>query len=288
MEHERQRAIQRKMFEDQMRALEQQQAQELLSIPVDPNTGNAMQHFAVSAPTTPPRVNAALNGDASPGVLAVDAHMLSHAVGKADKRKSVTYASSVSVSPDMSSVMSDHTSNTHTSFNRTAGAKSMPASRRTSASSHDDDLADHLEGLSMTNTRVSPLSGTPQHSILRSNKAGRFGQEHDNGFGNVYNAGMMLDEQLDEEMHSKHDLNLWVYCRAADLLKDAMRNLPTSDDDKFSMSRGESYTRKVLRFCLGIGVFVHNTCAALHVIGGAGSRSFIPNSSSRLLRTPSS
>ncbi|KAG2753374.1 hypothetical protein P692DRAFT_201862362 [Suillus brevipes Sb2] len=60
LEHERQRLLQRKMFEDQMRALEQQQAQELLSIPYDPT---ASAHLAVSAPTTPPRVNAVLNGD---------------------------------------------------------------------------------------------------------------------------------------------------------------------------------------------------------------------------------
>lgn len=50
------------MFEDQMRALEQQQAQELLSIPRDPNApnGNFLQHLAASAPTTP-RVTVRLN-----------------------------------------------------------------------------------------------------------------------------------------------------------------------------------------------------------------------------------
>lgn len=49
-----------------MRALEQQQEKELLSIPYDPNApnGNGIQHLAASAPTTPPRVNAVLNGDA--------------------------------------------------------------------------------------------------------------------------------------------------------------------------------------------------------------------------------
>jgi hypothetical protein len=51
------------MFEDQMRALEQQQAQELLSLPHDPNApnGNSLQHLAASAPATPLCVNAALN-----------------------------------------------------------------------------------------------------------------------------------------------------------------------------------------------------------------------------------
>lgn len=60
MEHQRQRLIQQKLFEDQMRALEQKQAQELLSIPYEPNGAGGVQHLAVSAPTTPPRLNAQL------------------------------------------------------------------------------------------------------------------------------------------------------------------------------------------------------------------------------------
>jgi hypothetical protein len=52
LEHERQRTLQRKMFEEQMFMLEQQQLQEereLLSIPsVDSSHG----HVALSAPTT--------------------------------------------------------------------------------------------------------------------------------------------------------------------------------------------------------------------------------------------
>lgn len=146
LEHERQRLLQRKMFEDQMRALEQQQAQELLSIPYDPSTANGIQHLAVSAPTTPPRVNAALNGEVqtSPrAARAVDAESLSIAVGAADKRKSVTYAPSVNLSPDLS----NSSVGNNQGFSR-AGAKSMPASRRTSASSHDEELAGHLHGLS--------------------------------------------------------------------------------------------------------------------------------------------
>jgi hypothetical protein len=61
LEHERQRLLQRKLFEDQMRALEQKQAQELLSIPSYESNGNGgVQHLAASAPTTPPRVNTQL------------------------------------------------------------------------------------------------------------------------------------------------------------------------------------------------------------------------------------
>ncbi|KAF9569799.1 ARM repeat-containing protein [Agrocybe pediades] len=199
LEHERQRLIQRKHFEDQMRALEQKQAQELLSIPYEPNGAGGVQHLAVSAPTTPPRLNAQL------------------AVGNgADKRKSVTYAPSVnaSLSPDLASGPG---ANGH-SFTRPAGAKSMPASRRTSASSHDEELAIQIQGLSLANDRSNRASPIPTpvsaSSLLRGN--GRYGDDEGARYASTYNAGMMLDEQLDQEMHN------------------AMRNLPTSDDDKYN------------------------------------------------------
>ncbi|KAL4246787.1 PUM-HD domain-containing protein [Abortiporus biennis] len=211
MEHERQRAIQRKMFEDQMRALEQQQAQELLTIPID----SGLQHLAVSAPTTPPRVNALLNGELGSTLShpSVDAEILSKAVGSAvsDKRKSVTYAPSVNNSPDAAT-------NGHQSFARPGGAKSMPASRRTSASEHDEELAGHLQGLSLAGERAdrasTPSSGAPQSIMLSGN--GRYVLGDGTVYGNAFNAGMMLDEQLDHEMHN------------------AMRNLPTSDEDKIA------------------------------------------------------
>ncbi|OCH92683.1 ARM repeat-containing protein [Obba rivulosa] len=221
LEHERQRILQRKMFEDQMRALEQQQARELLTIPGDANAMAALQHLAVSAPTTPPRVNAVLSGELSPrlgGSYApspVDADVLSRAVGSAvsDKRKSVTYAPSVNHSPEIKSGGMGHQN-----FARPGGAKSMPASRRTSASEHDEDLAGHLQGLSLAgerSERVTPPAGLVPQSILRS-ASGRFGPADGQHYGNMYNAGMMLDEQLDQEMHN------------------AMRHLPTSDEDKYS------------------------------------------------------
>jgi hypothetical protein len=196
------------MFEDQMRALEQQQAQELLSIPYDPNApsnGN-LQHLAVSAPTTPPRVNAVLNGDVPTGIRPslsqhVDAESLLRAVGSAaaaDKRKSVTYAPSVNRSPENGTGASTN------GFARPVGAKSMPASRRTSASGDDEELAGHLQGLSMIgerSNRGSPAPGFVPHSILKG--SGRYGDEDTGHYGKGYNAGMMLDEQLDQEMHSK-------------------------------------------------------------------------------------
>ncbi|EIM83313.1 ARM repeat-containing protein [Stereum hirsutum FP-91666 SS1] len=213
-EHERQRALHRKVFEDQMRALEQQQQQELmLTIPsLDPNGNGNIQHLAMSAPTTPPRVNAVLNhDDLSPNHRAhfahggVDVDVLSKAVGSAvDKRKSVTYAP-ITHSPEMPSSHAPTNGSTLGSGYARAGAKSMPASRRTSASSHDEDLASHLNGLSLAGERRSPM---PSHEMLNQ----RAQRELDEKYAQPYNAGMMLDEQLDEEMHN------------------AMRNLPTSDE----------------------------------------------------------
>ena len=203
LEHERQRLIQRKLFEDQMRVLEQKQAEELLSIPYEPNGNGGVQHLAVSAPTTPPRINAPLpenyvNSVRPVRYQQVDADSLSKAV--ADKRKSVTYAPSVNLSPDLAT---PPVTNGH-SFARPAGAKSMPASRRTSASSHDDDLAVHIQGLTLTgdrSTRASPIPGPVSASVApRGN--GRYGADEGALYASTYNAGMMLDEQLDQEMHS--------------------------------------------------------------------------------------
>lgn len=187
-----------------MRALEQQQAQELLTLPVDQLLGGgaSLQHMAASAPTTPPRLNAMLNGEGSPllggngmAYSAVDVDILSKAVGSAvDKRKSVTYASSVNRSPDLAPPGS-----APQAYGR--GAKSMPASRRTSASEHDEDLAEHLHGLSLAGEqgRASPYPG--QRSVSRP-ISGKFSAEDVAQYAHMVNAGMMLDEQLDMEMHS--------------------------------------------------------------------------------------
>ena len=207
LEHEHQRALQRKLFEDQMVALERQQAQELLSLPYDANLHGGIQHLAVSAPTTPPRVNAILNGDVYPSgrsgrvQFTTDAEILSKAVGSvADKRKSVTYAPSINISTELVVPSSNGQS-----FTRSAGAKSMPASRRTSASSHDDELASHLQNLAMVGEQSNRASPVPVASVLLSGGV-RFGEEDGSRHRATYNAGMMLDEQLDKEMHSKSAL----------------------------------------------------------------------------------
>ena len=205
MEHERQRALHRKLFEDQMRALEQQQAQELLSLPADSllSGSSSLQHLAASAPTTPPRVTAMLNGEISPLIgnsnprsSTLDVDSLSKAVGTAvsDKRKSVTYASSVNRSPDLQAPSSGQ------AYGRVA--RSMPASRRTSASEHDEELAGHLQGLSLIGERNRASPHPEQQRSISRPVSGNFSAEHVIQYNHVVNAGMMLDEQLDMEMHS--------------------------------------------------------------------------------------
>lgn len=202
IEHERQRALHRKMFEEQMRALEQQQAQELLTIPE--GNGNGLQHMAASAPTTPPRVNTLLPGgpEISPTFrtgfarMGLDTDVLSRAVGSvADKRKSVTYAPSTR-SPEIPPNAPHSNNGSGQSYGR-VGAKSMPASRRTSASSNDEELAGHLQGLSVADPPVAN-----QDQVLLQKNGGA--HEEDGLRYGIYNAGMMLDEQLDEEMHSEY------------------------------------------------------------------------------------
>lgn len=192
-----------------MRALEQQQAQELLSLPAAESLlsgGSSLQHLAASAPTTPPRVTAMLNGDISPLIgssnfrsSTLDVDSLSKAVGTAvsDKRKSVTYASSVNRSPDLQAP------STGQAYGR--GAKSMPASRRTSASEHDEDLAGHLQGLSLVGEQNRSSPHPEQRPVSRP-VSGNFSAEHVIRHNHAVNAGIMLDEQLDMEMHSEHHL----------------------------------------------------------------------------------
>lgn len=188
-----------------MRMLEKQQEQELLSIPFDPNAAhsNGVQHLAASAPTTPPRLNGALPEDQS-GVRFArgpDANVLSEAVGTAaaNKRKSVTYASTVLQEREPTPPPASATA---TSFSRAAGAKSMPGSRRGSPTA--EDIAKHLQGLSLAGDRSSRASPVPTSGPHNGQTRSRFGSEDGPYFGQgqTFNAGMMLDEQLDQEMHS--------------------------------------------------------------------------------------
>ena len=179
-----------------MRVLKERQAQELLTLPYE--TGTGLQHIAVSAPTTPPRLNAQLSDDNIPASRQSRPFLDGESLTRADKRKSVTYAPTVNLSPDLA------TNPSGLSFTRAAGAKSMPASRRTSASEHDEDLAVHIQGLSLVGghspaASPAPASGpVPPSTMYKGN--GRYTDEQ---YASIYNAGMMLDEQLDKEMHSE-------------------------------------------------------------------------------------
>ena len=167
-----------------------------------------------------------------------------------DKRKSVTYAPTVNLSPDLPTGVATNGS----SFARPAGAKSMPASRRTSASSHDEELAAHIQGLSLAgdrSARASPIPSAVSASILLRG-GGRFGDDEGARYASTYNAGLMLDEQLDQEMHSAYSRNPLVERSNKAFMgsEDAMRNLPTSDDDKFHHTyngkvRSARYIRRV-------------------------------------------
>ncbi|KAI0307498.1 armadillo-type protein [Multifurca ochricompacta] len=218
IEHERQRALHRRMFEEQMRVLEQQQAQELLSIPVESN-GNGLQHMAASAPTTPPRVNALLPGGPaiSPTLrtgfsrIGLDTDVLSRAVGSvSDKRKSVTYAP-VARSPEIPPNNPHGNNGLGQGYGR-AGARSMPASRRTSASSHDEELAGHLQGLSIAGENFS--STASQAQVLLQKNGGIY---EDDGLRYVSIIAKM------DGLHFSHVHRCYP-------------QMPTSDDDKFQTS----------------------------------------------------
>jgi len=69
----------------------------------------------------------------------------------------------------------------------------------TSTNEHNEELAGERS------TIASPAPGNTPHSILTKGGS-RYGEDEALHYGNASNAGMMLDAQLDEEMHSKHPL----------------------------------------------------------------------------------
>jgi hypothetical protein len=257
MEHERQRLQQRKIFEEQMRILEHQQAleeQKLMGSPANGGApinpalsligGGAMQHHpAMSAPTTPPRTNSVLqpmsgthsihdsdiaaalsahglapgsrlsNGSLFSGVNFGTPQSAFHSPANAtEKRKSVNYADYAeytTYSPDASAThahtvtmpsVSQFGSHTHT-----AGAKSMPGSRRGSGN-HGDLPGINLQGLSIRDgNNANSTAQAVQTGILKNGGGGIFGTTTTQSKG--FNPGFLLDEELDKEvsrdMHSK-------------------------------------------------------------------------------------
>ncbi|EJD55254.1 ARM repeat-containing protein [Auricularia subglabra TFB-10046 SS5] len=226
LEHERQKQFHRKNFEEQMRMLEAKQALEERQLLTANVANDAASHAAVSAPTTPPRQPGQLN--ASPDAGRHDAHHFDHSAlaqvaSKASKRKSVTYAPSLiqDAAPAYGGSLHPH------SFARPVGAKSMPASRRTSASSQElDELSDlTLKALALHDRSVTPISSSGNHSILRN---GRGEEAVLRTEPQSIDAGLMLDEQLDKEIHNT--------------MQDAMRYFPVgNEEEKFPLTRTESY-----------------------------------------------
>lgn len=213
LEHERLRQIHRHKFEEQMRLLEQQHAKEesdLLNIP----TAGDMRLIAVSAPTTPPRVAGILANDLNDSNPLFDPPM-SH-LGPAyralnngvtfvsnaqpigsEKRNSANYGQ---ISENVDRVPPVHASQGY------AGAKSMPASRRGSSDSRDADdiLIQGIQGLT-----VHDHAGHQKPQLRQSRTNPRFGDiEYPGG----YNAGLMLDDELDKDINN------------------AIKFLPTSDE----------------------------------------------------------
>lgn len=238
MEHERLRLLQRQKFEEQMRLMEEQHAQEeseLLNIPSE------MRHLAVSAPTTPPRVANILQAEHF-DVNQVFDHQASHLIPQfrpgnngvvfatggqgtvSDKRSSVNYGPT----PDSN----DRASNHH-SGQGYVGAKSMPASRRGSSDSRDADdiLVQNMQSLAVYDTN-GPQSKPP---LRQSKTTARFGEAE---YPVSYNAGLMLDDELDKDINRMSFLSLQKSISSHQTL-DAIKFLPNSDE----ASRNDPYSK---------------------------------------------
>jgi hypothetical protein len=195
LEHERQRALHRQVFEQQMAALEQKQAEELLNIPVD-----GLQHVALSAPTTPPRIAPQLSTERGlkPSLVGQEGNRLSYS----EKRKSVTYSGLAQSSEEVVK------SGNRTSHTRPAGAKSMPGSRRPSTGSYaSDELEQLVEGLSVRDRAPGSARHLSRLGNLTLAERRLINDPSpvlvDSAFTSHLNAGHMLDEQLDQEMQSQ-------------------------------------------------------------------------------------
>ena len=143
------------------------------------------------------RPHAGAPGSGLPGLNTIGGISGLNQLSNADKRKSVTYAPNT----DGSQAHLGFGIDTNGGSYARAGAKSMPASRRTSQSEHDEDLANHLQKLAVGDGGASPIARmSPQ--TLRVNGS-PFPVGTGPGNGNGFNAGMLLDEQIDKEMQSE-------------------------------------------------------------------------------------
>ncbi|KAG8741554.1 hypothetical protein FRC10_002731, partial [Ceratobasidium sp. 414] len=226
--------------------------------------GGALQHHpAMSAPTTPPRTNSVLqplsgahaihdndiasalshglapgsrlsNGSLFSGVSFGTPQSAFHSpANTTEKRKSVNYADYAeytTYSPDASAThahtvampsVSQFGSHTHT-----AGAKSMPGSRRGSGN-HGDLPGINLQGLSIRDGN-SAIGQAGQGGILKNGSAGIFGPTSSQP-AKGFNPGFLLDEELDKEL-------------SRDMHK-SVNFLPLSSEDDKSLLRSDSYSK---------------------------------------------
>lgn len=225
-----------------MRALERQQMQEEQALLTPTNEGiSNSQQVALSAPTTPPRgVSALTNGDGhlsnggASGLSFLHHQVVTNGMPEEYKRHSANYGS-----------LAHHLSESPTSLvpgshNHSAGAKSMPGSRRGSSGSSDagDMVASlNLGSLSIRdpqpprlNGSAHPLRSATNPEILKANAASLF------------------DEDLDNEMTSKctcffHAVKFPI----VDPPVASLRQLPTQTEDERINVRA-NYTRKVNNF----------------------------------------
>ncbi|KAF8601264.1 hypothetical protein BDV93DRAFT_558566 [Ceratobasidium sp. AG-I] len=228
--------------------------------------GGAMQHHpAMSAPTTPPRTNsvlqshpgahsmhdndiaAALSHGLAPGSRLSNGSLFSgvsfgtpqsafHSpANTTEKRKSVNYADFAeynTYSPDATAThahtvampsVSQFGSHTHT-----AGAKSMPGSRRGSGN-HGDLPGINLQGLSIRDGNITgPGIQSGQTGILKNGSGGMFGPASQSN--KTFNPGFLLDKELDKEL-------------SRDMHK-SVNFLPlSSEEEPKSLLRSDSYAK---------------------------------------------
>lgn len=188
-----------------MRLMEQQHAKEeseLLNLPSD------MRHLAVSAPTTPPRLANLLPGEHPEGAPSYNSHLapgyqapnngaLLAAGGQAttnEKRSSVTYGPTTEGSERAPGL---HATQGY------VGAKSMPASRRGSSDSKDADdiLVQNMQSLTVYDT----AGGHNKPPLRQTKTTARFGEPD---YPVSYNAGLMLDDELDKDINRTFLLHL--------------------------------------------------------------------------------
>ncbi|CAE7179481.1 unnamed protein product [Rhizoctonia solani] len=224
-------------------------------------SGALQHHPAMSAPTTPPRTNGVLqpmghpiqdsdlsaalsshalapgsrlsNGSLFSGVSFGTPSVFHSPANTTEKRKSVNYADFAeynTYSPDAAThahtvampSVSQFGSHTHT-----AGAKSMPGSRRGSGN-HGDLPGINLQGLSIRDSNSNSSNQAGQTGILKNGAVGVFGPTATQSKG--FNPGFLLDEELDKEV--SRDMHKTV------------NFLPLSaEEEPKSMLRSDSYSK---------------------------------------------